>query len=238
MNSVKYMRKKFSLNALGRACDQSVHDRMDELIAVYERKALIAGDQNGGYAVNACPQSLADRLGIAGLRKPACGDAVVDRTAKEVEGLHAGRIGLGHAGVIETLRDGHHEDGAIMVRILEAEIDIGEETALEAFDWISRLLQYASEMRGEPGKRLYTDLFEKLGFIFEVEIDGGGGIFDLVGNPTHGDIFVAFFNEKLTGSVEDFLAKEFFLAEFAFFKSHKLLNNVKLPRAFCQVGRI
>ena len=129
MNSVKSLRKKFSLDALGCACDQSIHDRMNELIAIYERKALVAGDQNGGYAVNACPQSLADRLGIGGLRKLACGDAVVDRTAKEVKGLHAGCIGLGHAGVIETLRDGHHEDGAIMVRILETKIDIGEKSA-------------------------------------------------------------------------------------------------------------
>ena len=129
MNSVKSLRKKFSLDALGCACDQSIHDRMNELIAIYERKALVAGDQNGGYAVNTCPQSLADRLGIGGLRKLACGDAVVDRTAKEVKGLHAGCIGLGHAGVIETLRDGHHEDGAIMVRILETKIDIGEKSA-------------------------------------------------------------------------------------------------------------
>src|ERR1700693_1311996 len=147
MNSVKYLRKKFSLAALGRACNQSVYDRMDELIAIYERKALVAGDQNGGHAVNACPQSLAHRLGIGGLRKLACGDAVVDRTAKEVEGLHAGRIGLGHAGVIETFRDGHDEDRAIMVRILQAEIDIGKQAALQALDWISRLLQNASEMR-------------------------------------------------------------------------------------------
>src|SRR5580700_1500824 len=132
---------------------------MNELIAVYERKALIAGDQNGGYAVNACPQSLADRLGIGGLRKPACGDAVVDRTAKEVEGLHAGRIGLGHAGVIETLRDGHHEDRAIMVRILEAEIDIREQAAFQAFDWISRLLQDPCEVRIEAGKGFNADLF-------------------------------------------------------------------------------
>src|SRR5580692_6835137 len=212
MNSVKYMRKKFSLDALGRACDQSVHDRMDELIALYERKTLVAGDQNGGYAVNACPQSLADRLGIGGLRKLACGDAVVDRTAKEVEGLHAGRIGFGHAGVIESFRDGHHEYRAIMVRILQAELDIGEQAALQPLDWISGLLQNASQMRGEAGKCFDADLFEELRFVSKVEINGSGGIFDLIGDPTHGDIFVSFFNEKLAGSVEDFLAEEFFLA--------------------------
>jgi hypothetical protein len=89
-------------------------------------------------------------------------------------------------------------------------------------------------MRGEAGKCFHADLFEELRFIFEVEINGRGGIFDLVGNPTHGDIFIAFFNEKLAGSVEDFLAEEFFLAEFAFFESHNLLNDVKLWLSLCQ----
>ena len=93
-------------------------------------------------------------------------------------------------------------------------------------------------MRGEARKGFDADLFEELRFIFEVKINGCGGIFDLVRNTTHGDIFVAFLNEKLAGSVEDFLAEEFLLAELAFSETHNLLNDVKLSQAFCQDSQI
>src|SRR5215469_7455589 len=104
--------------------------------------------------------------------------------------------------------------------ILQAKLNVGQKAALEVLYGVPWLLHNALQAGRKQGKGFVTHILEKLSLIFEIEIDGGWRIFDLFGDAPHGDVFVSFLDEELAGRVEDLLAEEFFLAEFAFFNAH------------------
>src|SRR6266702_947663 len=93
-------------------------------------------------------------------------------------------------------------------------------------------------MGRKPRKGLVANLFEELGFVLEIKVDGGRRVLDFFGDATHGDVFVTILDEKLAGGVEDLLAEELFLAKFAFFDAHgsgPLTNLTTLSYSFCFV---
>lgn len=75
-------------------------------------------------------------------------------------------------------------------------------------------------MLSKARKSFVANLLEQFGLVFEIKVDRGGRILDLVRDAAHGDVFVAFLDEEFAGRVEDFLAEKFFLAKFAFFDAH------------------
>ena len=73
--------------------EHGVDYRMGQLVVVDPGKSLAMGDEQGGDAVDASPESLADHFGIVAAEFPRC-YTIEDTTAKKIEGLHSGRIRL------------------------------------------------------------------------------------------------------------------------------------------------
>src|SRR5208283_2597158 len=185
------------------------------------------GDQKRSDAVNTAPQGLASEFGILRAQVPS-GDAIKNTAAQEFKGLDARRIRPKILGLVEALGRRHHENDAIMLRILKAKVDVGHKAALQAFQRIAGLFVNLGQVMDQAGKSFVAKLLEQFGFILEIEVDGGGGVFNLVGNAAHGDTLETFLDEELAGGIEDFLAQEAFLAGLAFFNAHGITPHSNL----------
>jgi hypothetical protein len=104
-----------------------------------------------------------------------------------------------------------------VVRVLETKSNVGDETPLEALDWVPGQLLDTRQYMRKSRKGLLANLFEQLSLILEIQIDGGRGILNFVSDPAHGDVFIAVFDEEFPGCVEDLLAQELFLPGLTFF---------------------
>src|SRR6516162_4110074 len=162
--------------------------------------------------MHAAPERLTDDFWIGGWEF-AGSNAVIDRTAKEIKSLHAWGIRPRILLFINAFGDGHHKRGAIVMGIFQAEFDVRQQATLQVLERVSGLLENPRQMAREPGKGFRANLFKKFGFVPEIEINRCGGIFDLAGDATHGDMLEALFDKQLAGSVENLLAKKLFLAK-------------------------
>src|SRR6516225_10122064 len=104
--------------------NERIYHKRNQLPLIDPREPFVEGDQKCGDSMNSAPQRLTDDFWIRGLEF-AGGNAVIDRTAKEIEGVHARGIGPRILLFVKALGDGHHKGGAIVMRILQAEVDVG-----------------------------------------------------------------------------------------------------------------
>src|SRR5262249_36378691 len=177
------------------------------------------------------PQGLAGELSILNAQLSGRG-GVVHRAAQEVESLHAGSVRFYVLFSFETLRELHHEGGAVVVGIFESEFDIGHQAATQTLQGLTRLLQDLCEALLQPHECFRADLFEEFGFVPEVEVDGGRRVFNLVGDAPHGNVLEALADKEFAGGIEDLLAEIALLPSSTFPHAHsrdspKLVNGVK-----------
>ena len=168
LNIVKSQRKNIAL--LNPSCshpgDERIHCETEELIFINPGEHL-GGDQECRDSMDSAPQGLADEFRVTSAQLTR-GDAIEDAAAERIEGLHARRVRLDVLDLDVTFRVEGHENDAIMLGIFEAELDVGPQASLQAFEWISGLLENTIEMLDQSRKGFLANLIEQVSFVFEI----------------------------------------------------------------------
>src|SRR2546423_4286311 len=120
-----------------------------------------------------------------------------------------------------------HEQEAVMVRIVQPELQVQLSGAAESLDRIGDARDRAELLR-EFEKVVIAKFADQRVFVFEVEIDRGGRILDAVGNPSHRDRLIPLGREHFAGGVED-QGADFFSFPFpAFLSAQTSLRNLTM----------
>ena len=122
---------------------------------------------------------------------------------------------------VELLRIGRHEHQLEVVGILQPEIDVGVSDGPDSFDWIGRQ-RGRLELRRQPRIVFVAQLVEQVFLVLEVNVDGGGRVFDFLRHLPHGDPFVALGYEELAGCIQDDFPGFGLFSLSALFNSHNV----------------
>ena len=104
--------------------------------------------------------------------------------------------------------------------VFEAEGDVAAEAGDELIEGREAAIFDLIEAFDEGFEGLRADGGDDLGLVFEVEIDGGGGVFDAVGDAAHGDGVESVLDKQVDGCLQDFLAELVLFASSAFGNTH------------------
>ena len=121
-----------------------------------------------------------------------------------------------------------HEHEPVLVGMLDAEPGVPESELPDGVDGVGgrgllgQMVEQAREVLVAQG------LYEVV-LVFEMVVDGGGGVFDRVRDAPHGDAVVALTREQVARGVEDLPPDLFSLALASFDHAHSvppMVNNV------------
>lgn len=93
-----------------------------------------------------------------------------------------------------------------MIGVVNAEGDVGATAVLKTFDGVVTIAPDLFEGAGKRRKRLLGNAMEQFGLVLEVEIDGGRGVLDLLGDAAHRDVVVPFAHKKLASRINYLLS--------------------------------
>ena len=155
------------------------------------------GDQQGDEAVTRRPQRLRGRLHVTGPMAPL---AIAPATAaEEREGTVAGRrVG---APVARLDQERHR----VVMRVGQAEVDVEPQAVAQPRQGIRATLEMRRQVHREPFEGLVAERGEDRLLVREVQVDGGGGVFDPGGDAPHRHGVVAVTHEQLARGIEDLL---------------------------------
>ena len=191
--------------------------------------AAVVVDEDAGGAVHVGPDGEGIGGGVGGGREESGLLADSDDADEVLEGLAAEEVGFGGFG--EIIGGDVAEDEAVLVGVLDAELDVAADAGGEGGVGGEGLLFDLVEAIDEDFEGFDADGIDDFCFVFEVEVDGGGGVFDTVGDGAHGDAIEAVVEEEFGGHLENFLTESVFFAGAAFGGSH-------YPQVFAECRRI
>jgi hypothetical protein len=97
----------------------------------------------------------------------------------------------------------NHESQLVMVWVLESELNVSAPEHFQFREGINFVGQQFVALHHQLGERILADVKKQVGLVNEMEIHSRRRVVYFLGDPPHGDIFVAFLREQIPGRAED-----------------------------------